>query len=97
MKSLSPRSTLSPAGTATSHATGFFVRHTAGFPYLVTNRHVVTGRDQQTGKELSDTKGTPSALRVSVLVAGRATALYVIGFPVGFDSPRDFDPDRLRP
>ena len=44
---------LSPAGTTMSHATGFFVRDAGGRPYLVTNRHVVTGRDQETGKELS--------------------------------------------
>src|ERR1035441_7118809 len=74
---------LTPTGTAESHSTGFFVRDADGRPYLVTNRHVVTGRDQNTGKELSDRMGTPSALRVSVLMAGGDSRGALAEQPVG--------------
>lgn len=44
-------------------ATGFVV-HTAHGPALVTNRHVVTGRDQATGEPLSKTAGIPDNLAI---------------------------------
>lgn len=78
---------LTPTGSTLSHATGFFVRDADGLAYLATNRHVVTGRDQFTGKELSDIGGTPSALRVSVLMEGREAqwtqAVVRLGDPEG--------------
>lgn len=49
-------------GTLLSTATGFFFECDGG-QYLITNRHNVTGRHQDTGKPLSDTAGLPNELR----------------------------------
>lgn len=46
-------------------ATGFVAQLPGGRPYLVTNRHVVTGRDNETNRCLSETLALPDALRIS--------------------------------
>ncbi|HYD88866.1 MAG TPA: hypothetical protein VEA80_15435 [Vitreimonas sp.] len=48
-------------GTALSTGTAFVANSKKG-PVLVTNRHNVTGRHQQTGKPLSPTGGFPDAI-----------------------------------
>ena len=45
-----------------SHATGFFWQH-AGNQFLITNRHVVTGRDSFTGDYISDKHVEPYKIR----------------------------------
>jgi hypothetical protein len=42
---------LGPMGQVVSRATGFVVRDEQGRPYLVTNRHVVTGRNSFDGDQ----------------------------------------------
>ncbi|MGW1291214.1 hypothetical protein ACWD4N_48785 [Streptomyces sp. NPDC002586] len=69
---------LAPMGTVerSRAATAFVVRNRAGEPFLITNRHVVTGRDSKNGDEPSG--ANISALRVLVQMAGpelRWTAL----------------------
>jgi Trypsin-like peptidase domain len=51
------------AGQVIGSATGFIVQR-EGTAYLVTNRHVVTGRDQFTGKTLHDMGALPDALTI---------------------------------
>lgn len=46
-------------------ATGFIAQLTGMQPFLITNRHVVTGRHEDTGKCLSDTLAIPDALVVT--------------------------------
>ena len=46
-------------------ATGFVAQLPNGRPYLVTNRHVVTGRDNETNKCLNESLALPDALRIS--------------------------------
>jgi len=51
-------------GQHLAHATGFVVASTAG-PHLITCRHVVTGRDQDTNQPLAkDTGGIPNEVRI---------------------------------
>jgi hypothetical protein len=50
-------------GQALSTATGFIVRSRRG-PLLITNRHVVTGRHQETNEPLSPTGGLPNELGI---------------------------------
>ena len=50
-------------GIAVGNATGFVVIH-GGEPYLVTNWHVVTGRNPETGQALSETSAVPDELAV---------------------------------
>ncbi len=52
-------------GNVLGHATAFVAKLADGPPYLMTNRHVVTGRNNETG-ECLDTKNAaiPDALRV---------------------------------
>jgi hypothetical protein len=49
--------------TVLGSGTGFIVNAKSG-PLLVTNRHIVTGRHQETGKPLSATAGVPDNLLV---------------------------------
>lgn len=51
------------SGTLLSTATGFVIEGMHG-PLLITNRHVVTGRHQRTGKPLSETGGIPNELAI---------------------------------
>jgi hypothetical protein len=54
---------LAPSGERVARASGFFARNRSGTPYLVTNRHVVTAQNWQSGA----IEGTaPSAVRFSV-------------------------------
>lgn len=53
-----------------STGTGFVVQK-GGRAYLLTNRHNVTGRHQETGECLSDTKGTPDNIVIHHHVTGR--------------------------
>jgi hypothetical protein len=73
--SIDPMSTLSlhlevlSAGNVIASATGFVVADGTSH-YLVTNRHVVTGRDPETGDPVPG-GGTPDALRVAHHVTDR--------------------------
>jgi hypothetical protein len=58
---------LSPTGRRYGTATGFFMRNSSGTVFLVTNRHVVTGRHWETNK--LDGHVAPSALRFTVPVS----------------------------
>jgi hypothetical protein len=59
-------------GQALSTGTAFVVNTPTKGPHLITNRHDVTGRHQETGAPLSKTGGTPSDL---VIVHNRLNAL----------------------
>lgn len=50
-------------GQTLSTATGFIVEHTTGY-LLVTNRHVVTGRHNETGELLSKNGGVPNEIAI---------------------------------
>lgn len=50
-------------GTKLSSGTAFVV-DTAKGPHLITNRHNVTGRDQNTGQPLSPTAGIPNQINI---------------------------------
>lgn len=50
--------------TQLSTGTGFVVISPNGTPHLITNRHNVTGRDQNTGKPLSSTLGIPNYITI---------------------------------
>lgn len=56
-------------GTELASATGFLVEHESRL-YLVTNRHVVRGRHNQTNEPLSPTAALPDSLTVFHHVAG---------------------------
>ncbi len=58
-------------GQLLSSGTAFVVNSPSG-PVLITNRHNVTGRDQNTGKPLSQTGGVPNEL---VIFHNRASSL----------------------
>lgn len=62
--------TISPGGSRLSSATAFLVKNRDNQPFLVTNRHVVTGRHQETGDLLSATGATPERLFVAFPVRG---------------------------
>lgn len=62
---------IAPAGSVLGSATGFFVRDAERRPWLVTNRHVVTGRHWETDSVDGYGGVAPSAIRVSVPMAGR--------------------------
>ncbi len=75
-------------------ATGFLVQSARG-PTLLTNRHVVTGRDQDTGALLSKTAGVPNELviwhnhhnRLGEWIA-KVERLYVGDTPAWKEHPR---------
>lgn len=56
--------TIAQGGADLSEATAFLAQVGGGTPFLVTNRHVVTGIHQESGIALSKTLGIPGALRV---------------------------------
>ena len=58
---------LSPTGMRSASATGFFMRNSAGGLFLITNRHVATGRHWETDE--LDGRIAPSALRFTVPVS----------------------------
>jgi hypothetical protein len=75
---------LTPTGRRNATGTGFFVRDSDHAPYLITNRHNVTGRHWQTNA-LGD-RLAPSALRLTVPVArddARAGFWTQIAVPLG--------------
>lgn len=52
--------------TCLSSGTGFLCRGKSGRPYLITNRHNVTGRNQETGKCLDEkTLAIPNLLKIT--------------------------------
>jgi hypothetical protein len=79
-------------GNNLATATAFIVRR-AGRLFLVTNRHVVTGRDQSTGVPLSKTGGLPDEIEImhnSSPVGrwiGRREKLYSGDMPQWFEHP----------
>lgn len=81
-------------GQPLSTATGFVVRGQHGH-YLVTNRHNVTGRHQDTGEPLSRTAGVPDEVAIqhnALGVLGRWTQkvepLFTDGIPRWYEHPR---------
>lgn len=80
---------LAPTGLRLATATGFFVLDESGSPFLVTNRHVVTGRHWQTD-ELDD-RTAPSALRFTVPISrddGRAGFWAQVTVALGYGDER---------
>jgi hypothetical protein len=59
---------ISPGGSRLSSATAFLVKNREDHLFLVTNRHVVTGRHQETGELLSATGATPERLAIAFQV-----------------------------
>ncbi|MEU5384181.1 trypsin-like peptidase domain-containing protein [Kitasatospora cineracea] len=74
---------LTATGVALGSATGFVVMDRAHNHYLVTNRHVVTGRHWETN-ELGDDGLTPAALRASFNTSGESGYTQEI-LPLGDD------------
>lgn len=68
---------LAPTSAVLSGATGFLVHGRHATPYLITNRHVVTGRHQDTGKPLSCTAATPEAITIYFNARGRGGLSWV--------------------
>lgn len=56
--------TMQVSGTELSVGTGFLVKSHVGYA-LITNRHNVTGRNNDTGKPLSSTGGVPNEIAIS--------------------------------
>jgi hypothetical protein len=72
-----------------------FVATTEAGPFLITNRHNVTGRHQETGQPLSPTGGVPNELRVIQNRKGqlgqwvpRIEPLYADENPLWFEHPQ---------
>ena len=63
------RLTVSFRDARLSSGTGFFYKH-AGRLFLITNWHIVSGRNFQTGKVLSATGGIPDRLQFTVRQSG---------------------------
>lgn len=89
---------LGPMGQVVSRATGFVVRNEKAVPYLVTNRHVVTGRSRHPGLgwkvdvialpiHVDDAVLDPPPVPMTPFPAQlrTATKVLVVGFPMGFD------------
>lgn len=57
-------------GNPLSTATGFVVEHNAK-RFLITNWHVLSGRNSETGQPLSPTAGIPDEVRIAHHLAGR--------------------------
>lgn len=57
-------------GNLLSTATGIVVEHNAKY-FLITNWHVLSGRDPNTGKPLSSTAGIPDEVRIAHHVKGK--------------------------
>lgn len=81
-------------GQTLSTATAFVVNTPTRGPHLITNRHVVTGRHQETNQPLSQTCGVPSDLQVAHNRKGqlgqwvsRSEPLYVNGLPRWIEHP----------
>lgn len=60
-------------------ATGFAVENSEGTWFLITNRHVVTGRHQHTGQVLSKTAATPDVLQFRLPIPEDPTHWYLNG------------------
>lgn len=81
-------------GLKLSNATAFVATATSGVALLITNRHVVTGRNQETNDVLSTTGATPDTLVISHnSKAGlgefrnKQEKLYVNGLPRWIEHP----------
>jgi hypothetical protein len=79
---------LTPMGTVERGraATAFVVRNRAGDPFLITNRHVVTGRNSKNGDQPSG--ANISALRVLVQMAGPALRWTALVLELGDEDGR---------
>lgn len=66
-----------PTGAVLSGATGFLVHGPGDAPYLVTNRHVVTGRHQDTARPISLTAATPETVTIYFNARGRVGRSWV--------------------
>jgi hypothetical protein len=55
---------LSPGGPALAGATGFVVRRTDGTDFLLTARHVLTGRHDETKEIMHESGATPERIRI---------------------------------
>lgn len=82
------------SGQALAKGTGFLCSSTNRGLVLITNRHNVTGRNQQTGQPLSNTSGVPDEIAISHHRVGEFGAwvtavepLYANGSPLWFEHP----------
>lgn len=69
-------------GMLLSTATGVVVSTSSAKPFLITNRHVVTGRHQETDQLLSSTGAVPDLLRVSHNVVGALGSFEWVDVPL---------------
>jgi hypothetical protein len=70
-------------GTSKPSATGFVLRDGNLAPYLITNRHVVTGQNSLNGLKVPDNPPAISALRVAIHKAGPLGTWLPVALPLG--------------
>jgi hypothetical protein len=81
---------LGPRGTVQTNATGFVLRDADGAPYLITNRHVVTGQNSLDGLKVPDNPPAISALRVAMHRAGRRGTWMPVALRLGDEDGRPY-------
>jgi Trypsin-like peptidase domain len=79
-----------PTGTTGPGATGFVLRDTDLAPYLVTNRHVVTGQNSFNGLKVPAGTLPVSALRVAVHKAGPLGTWMPVALRLGDDEGQPY-------
>jgi hypothetical protein len=84
---LGPRGT---GGTSKPSATGFVLRDADRTPYLITNRHVVTGQNSLNGLKVPDNSPVISALRVAMHKAGQLGTWMPVALRLGDDDGRPY-------
>lgn len=72
-------------GLVIGTATGFVAQGPGGQNFLLTNRHVFTGRDQYTGIIISKTCGEPTSIRVAHNSNGELGQFVEIDYPLYSD------------
>lgn len=77
-------------GTVRSNATGFVLRDRDGAPYLITNRHVVTGQNSLNGLKEDDYPRTISALRVAMHKSGSLGTWMPVALRLGDEDGRPY-------
>jgi len=77
-------------GTSKPSATGFVLRDADSAPYLITNRHVVTGQNSLYGLKVPGNSPAISALRVAVHKAGQLGTWMPVALRLGDDDGRPY-------
>ena len=81
---------IGPQGTRETSATGFVLRDADRAPYLITNRHVVTGQNSLDGLKVPDNSPVISALRVAMHKAGQLGTWLPVALRLGDDDGRPY-------